>query len=148
MADHSRKGPFVQAAVICERVIEEKDGTLSLVRLIDRFTTHAAGPGAPATMEPVTLQVFYVLSLRAGAARGRHTVTVELETPSGITERISRADLNFSAAHMVANLVLNANLKCEHEGIYWISSLLGSPDDESPGLLSRSSLEVRYQRQL
>jgi hypothetical protein len=147
MADHSRKGPFVQAAVICEKVIEERDGTLTLVRIIDRYMTLATGPAAPTTMEPVTVQVAYVLSLRAGAARGRHTVTIELEKPSGQTERLLNRDVNFSAAHMVANLIVNAQLNCEHEGIYWISSLLGSPTDDAPGLLSRTSLEVRYERQ-
>lgn len=31
-------GPYVNAALICEKVLQETDGVLSVVRIIDRFT--------------------------------------------------------------------------------------------------------------
>ncbi len=30
-------GPFLQAAFICEKVLTEADGTVSAIRIIDRF---------------------------------------------------------------------------------------------------------------
>ena len=34
----SIKGPFITCACLCEKVLQEKDGILSAVRIIDRMT--------------------------------------------------------------------------------------------------------------
>jgi len=39
-----RSGPYVQVAAFCERVLEEKDGVLTAVRIIDRFTQVRPAP--------------------------------------------------------------------------------------------------------
>lgn len=43
-------GPYVQVAAFCEKVLVEQDGVVTLVRLIDRLTHQAVGPGAPEKM--------------------------------------------------------------------------------------------------
>lgn len=43
----SRTGPYLQAALLCERVMEEKDGVLSVIRIIDRLIHTALGPAGP-----------------------------------------------------------------------------------------------------
>ncbi len=35
---YSIGGPYLAFAVICERVLTEADGTISLIRVVDRFT--------------------------------------------------------------------------------------------------------------
>ncbi len=147
MADHSQSGPHVQLAVFCEKVLEEKSGTISVVRVIDTWLTTATGPSAPAKMEPIALNVTYLLSLMAGAARGRHTITLELEEPSGLSRPLSQFDANFSGPNMGINLIVNTPLICELEGVYWMNALIGFPGEQPNILLSRTPLTVRYQRQ-
>lgn len=36
--------PYLSAAFFCERVMEEKDGVLSAIRLVDTFTAHTNLP--------------------------------------------------------------------------------------------------------
>jgi len=48
----SRTGPYLQAALLCERVMQEKDGVLSVIRIIDRVIHTAMGPETPDTMGP------------------------------------------------------------------------------------------------
>jgi hypothetical protein len=38
-------GPHIQIAAICEKALQEADGVLSLVRIIDRFFVTAQGTG-------------------------------------------------------------------------------------------------------
>lgn len=147
MADHSHVGPHVQLAVFCEKVLEEKSGTISLVRIIDTWTTTAVGPSAPARMTPISLNATYVLSLMAGAARGRHTITLELEEPSGLARQLTQFDANFSGSNTGINFFFNLPLICELEGVYWINALIGPPGDQATALLVRTPLTVRYQRQ-
>lgn len=147
MADHSSAGPHVQLAVFCEKVLEEKSGTISVVRIIDTWLTTAVGPSAPAQMDPIALNVTYVLALMAGAARGRHTITLELEEPSGLSRPLSQFDANFSNPNTGINFVFNTPLICEHEGVYWMNALIGFPGEQPNTLLSRTPLTVRYQRQ-
>jgi hypothetical protein len=46
-------GPWLQAAVFCEKVLIERDGVVSLVRVIDRIIITASGAAAPEKM-PLT----------------------------------------------------------------------------------------------
>jgi hypothetical protein len=46
-------GPYVQAACICENVIEDKVGSFSLIRVIDTLTTSAMGGVVPHEMPPL-----------------------------------------------------------------------------------------------
>ncbi|MGH9740926.1 MAG: hypothetical protein ACRD51_01105, partial [Candidatus Acidiferrum sp.] len=43
-------GPYLQMACFCEKVLNEKDGVLSIIRVIDRLTVNASGPDSPEQM--------------------------------------------------------------------------------------------------
>ena len=58
-------GPHLSVGTICERVLEEKDGAITLVRLIDRIVQQAIGTGIPTEMPPLTHQFALVIGLRA-----------------------------------------------------------------------------------
>jgi hypothetical protein len=49
------RGPYVIAAAFCERALQERDGVLSLIRIIDKWTTAVTGPApiVPDRMPPV-----------------------------------------------------------------------------------------------
>jgi hypothetical protein len=48
-------GPHVGIAVLCEKVLQEGDGVLSLIRVVDRIIHSAVGPEAPDEMPPVPI---------------------------------------------------------------------------------------------
>ena len=45
------EGPNVVAAVFCEKVLQEKDGVLSAIRIVDRFTVSVEAPSGAAPPE-------------------------------------------------------------------------------------------------
>lgn len=74
-------GPYLRVAALCERVLTESDGVLSLIRVVDRWTHQAVGPNAPAEMPPFTINPTLVLIFTAGQARGAYEVLLRLESP-------------------------------------------------------------------
>ena len=112
-------GPFVAVAAICENVIEGKDGVLSLIRLVDRQMIVAQGPEAPDSMPPQKFNFFLVISLKAGAARGRQTVKFSIEEPSGVSRPLQTLPVLFESADRGQNLVIKMDMTLEQEGLYW-----------------------------
>jgi len=143
----SQDGPYLTAALICERVLIEKDDVLSPIRIIDRLinqTLTIIAGGAPTPPEPepdpVTLTLF--ISLKSGKARGTHQVKIALEQPSGIKSRPQELPVLFEGEDKGANLILPFRIKPDPEGLYWFHILL---DDE---LLTRIPLRVIHQRSI
>jgi len=134
-------GPYLVAAVLCERVIQENDGVLTFIRIIDKITATAAGPSpvVPDRMPPVPVNLTLAIVLRPGEARGRHRVTVRPEAPSG--QRLPEVELPVTfagSADTGANLLVNLNMIAQEEGLYWFDTLLN--DD----LLTRTPLRIEY----
>lgn len=139
----SSGGPYVNLAAACERVIEEKDGVLTLVRVVDRIMVGAIGVDVPSEMPPQTIALTIVVSLRPGDAVGRYMVSVRPEAPSG--EQLEAVDLPVTfegGADRGVNLVLNMQFTAQHEGLYWFDVLLDGSTQ-----LSRIPLRVVYQPQ-
>lgn len=135
------EGPFLTTAVICEQALIEKDETLSLVRIYGRLTRAATGPDAPEQMEPYTHQLTIVIGFSAGAARGRHTVSVVSYAPSGLRiAESSPMSILFESEDRGANLILKVTLLIDQEGVYWFEVLL----DKEPQ--TRIPLRSIYQR--
>jgi hypothetical protein len=135
------RGPYLNTAIFCERAIQERDGVLSLIRMIDKFITAVAGPGpvVPDQMPPVPVNLTLVVILKPGEARGRFTVKVRPEAPSGLRLPEVEAPVSFSGApDAAANLLFNVNMIATEEGVYWFDILL---DDQ---LLTRTPLRIEY----
>lgn len=135
------EGPYVATAVFCERAIQERDGVLSLIRMIDKITNALAGPSpaVPNEMPPVPVNLTLVVVLKPGGARGRYTVKVRPEAPSGQRLPEVEAPVSFSGAPDAgANLLFNVNMIATEEGLYWFDVLL----DEQ--LLTRTPLRIEY----
>ena len=91
MATAGRGGPFVKSALLCEKVLHERDGVLSYVRVVDRVVRTDQRPDAPEGLEAFQHSLVAALSFVSGDARGRHTVTLELE-PGPHTLQLVLAD--------------------------------------------------------
>lgn len=133
-------GPYLTAAVLCERVLQEKDDVISIIRMIDRLTVIVNAAGSPETMPPAAVNLTALIALKSGSARGRMTVKWRTETPSGLKLPDQLFPVFFEGEDRGANLVINLNMIAEQEGLYWFDVLL----DEQP--LTRIPLRILYQR--
>jgi hypothetical protein len=134
-------GPYLVTAAFCERALQERDGVLSLIRMIDKITTTVAGPGSavPDQMPPVQVNLTLAIVMKPGEARGRFMVKVRPEAPSGQRLPELEAPVSFSGAPDAgANLLLGINMTATEEGVYWFDTLLDGQ------LLTRTPLRIEY----
>jgi hypothetical protein len=109
-------GPFLQAALICERVISEADGAVSAIRIIDRVYFASDPEGRPLNPRH---PVWFLITLKSGSARGRYTITVMREKPSGERAEVLRAPVLLEGEDRGANVVVQAAFEPDQEGLYW-----------------------------
>lgn len=133
-------GPYVQAAVFCDMVIEDKSGALSLIRVIDRVTHIAHGPEAPAEMPEVRHPLKLVLMLKSGLARGRHEVKIVPELPSAELKQPFTTSVHFEGEERGQNIIMDISYPFTMEGVYWFNVYLNDT------LLTKVPLRVMYHR--
>ena len=129
-------------AVLCEKVLTEQDGVMSAIRIVDRIVHSAIGPEAPEQMPPAAFNLKALITLKSDAARGRHTIGLMLEDPSGAESPMGEQSVLFEGEDRGANVIADLALSLSHEGLHWIDVIL---DQET--LLTRMSLRVIYQPQ-
>ena len=134
------QGPYIQMAGLCEQVIEDKTGALSLIRIIDTITHTEARPDAPAEMPPVPYPMKMVIMLKAGRARGRHELKIIPELPSGEVKPPLVRSVQMEGEERGVNNIINMVFTFTMEGLYWFNIYL----DDS--LLTRIPLRVKYNR--
>lgn len=135
-------GPYLRAAFICEKMIEEKDGTKTPVRMIDRFRVQGNGPTAPADMPTGLLNFVVFVSFVQGEARGNVGVEIKLEPPSVVeTKTLWAGTLDFAGGPGQGHdIVLRTELEVHEPGLYWI-------DVYAEGVrFTRTPLRVSYLR--
>ena len=140
-AQETPTGPFIRAALFCERVLIERDNVKSLIRMIDQVTHTAVGPDAPETLQNFSYSFSVFISLKAGAALGRSDYVIRMVPPSGIPREVAKGSLNFPGApNQGVDLMSNLQIVFEHEGVYWF-------DFELDGrVLTRMPLQILYNR--
>ena len=106
-------------AVLCEKVLQEKDGVLSLVRIVDRFTVR----GTQKEMPPSPFQITLVVTFKSGSASGKHYIKVRLQKPSGGFMLEEESPVLFEGDDRGAGIVSQMGLILEEEGLYWIDVL-------------------------
>ncbi len=135
------KGPYVQAALFCERVLVEKDNVTSIVRVIDQVTHTAAGPEPPEELPPFNYELQMLVMLKPGGATGRSTFTIVMEGPDGLKRELGSGTVNFvGGPNQGANLHIRLSPTFEQDGLYWFDVLLDN------ALMTRIPLAVLYQR--
>lgn len=135
-------GPYLAAAVLCEKVLEEKDGALSAIRMVDRVIQFVLGSGTPTSMPETPIELTLLVTLKAGSAVGSQEFRMELEKPSGLRAPFGPSlTVFFEGQDRGSNLVFPLQYRATEEGLYWISILVDGR------LLTRVPLRVVYQRQ-
>ncbi len=139
-------GPWVQMALFCEKVLTEKDGVLSVVRVIDQVTARGTVlPEKPNTMPPVAITMTAVLAFKAGKSDARntkHVLTIKCTDPSGKSLDGSQVELPFlfgaSGENAGAQVVANMGLEVDETGIYWFDIFVDGQR------LTRMPLRISY----
>ena len=117
-------GPFLLSAVICEKVLQEKDNVVSIIRIIDRLTHTIQAAEMPTELPHVPFQFVIFINFKAGSARGRHQIEVVSEHPSGQRKPIFATSVLFEGEDRGNNLVVRAGMEFDAEGLYWFDVLL------------------------
>jgi len=133
-------GPFLQTAVFCERVLDEKDGVISAIRIIDRLTFTASGEKAPEKMPQVNLSVTLLVRFKSGDASGQYELKVKPISPSGKELPTFTMPFMLGGGELSANMILGYAASFEEPGLYWFEIMLGDT------LYTKVSLNVIYER--
>ena len=115
--------PLLGAAFLCERVLHERDGVLSAIRLVDTFTVQRPMSDLPTTVVP-TIQCVALIMFKSGEARGRYEVTLRLRPPSAEPREIGRHTIELKGDHQGASLTIELRIAVREFGLFWIDVLL------------------------
>lgn len=136
-------GPYLQMAVFCERVLEEKDGVLSAIRIVDRITHRAVGQKPTDDMPPFPVNLKALIAFKNGRALGRHTLKLRPIPPSGLpTQELPEFSVSIlfeGGEHRGTNIILDVGLQVTQEGVYWFEVKI---DDH---VFTRMPLQVVYE---
>ena len=122
-------GPFLQMAVMCEKALQETDGVLSVIRIVDRLTIPGARP----------VQITGVINFNSGFAQGRYTVKLRPQTPSGKSMGEREFPVLFEGDERGVTLLADIGFVAEEEGLYWFDVLLGE------AVVTRIPVRILYQ---
>lgn len=126
--------PYINAALLCQQVLQEKDESLTLVRIADRLQYRIEG--LPPELKP-SVGISGIISLKSGPVIGEHTIKIISEKPDGNRKEVySSPPVKFLGKDQGQNIIMNMNLGIDQDGLYWFDVLF---DDE---LLTRMPLMV------
>jgi hypothetical protein len=130
--------PYLQVAALCEKHLEEKDGAISLIRIIDRFTV----PGTDDVMPPTILSFTIVVMFKAGNFRGRAEIGIEPIQPSNTPMPEMKLTVQFRGEeeHGV-NMMGLVKLQVTEEGLHWLIVKLEGEE------YTRIPMRVVYQKE-
>ena len=141
-ADAFKDGPYLVAALLCEKVLVERDGVKSAIRIVDRVNRTAAGLQPPDLMEPFDYELMLLISLKSGFARGPHRLRVEFVKPSQETVAPVDTTVNFEGDEdRGVDAVVVLKIRIDMTGIHWINVYLND------ARLTRVPLRVVYTTQ-
>ncbi len=133
-------GPYLQAACLCDTAIEAKDGTVSLIRIIDTLTSVASGPNPPTNMPATQFTVMLVVMLKSGNARGRCELCIVPELPTGETKEPLSFTVHLEGEERGQNVIVRLTQQFPIEGLYWYNITLDGQK------LTSIPLRVKYDR--
>ncbi len=135
-------GPYLQTAVICERVLEEKDGVKTAIRMFDRTTQTAIGPSPPKEMTAFNKEFTILIRFKSGSARGPIPLRLDMVKPSGELGPAQDITVNFEGEEdRGVDLVMPVQMTIDMAGLYWFDVYL---DDVR---ITRMPLRVVYMPQ-
>lgn len=118
MTDTNTK-PFVGAALICEKILTEKDGVVTPVRIVDTFYVKAPSATVSANITRGIKAVGYIC-LKSGAVTGKHTVGLTLRSPSDTVTRVAELPVVMEGGVQGVTMQVDVTLAAKELGYYRI----------------------------
>ena len=116
-------GPFLAAAVFCENVIDEKDGMISVVRIVDGCSisiNEDAPPDFPSKANPIRISQSALIVIRTGDSPGKHNLKLIVQSPPGKRKAQPVQEVNLTPEQNGgANVKINAILEAFSPGMFW-----------------------------
>ncbi len=132
--------PYLKLGAICERVLEEKDGVLSLIRIVDKFTITITGKEPPDQLPPGGKVLTIIMAWVGGL--GSHEVAFNIIAPGGETQRSPQSwSFTLDAITRGHNIVVTLPVRIAKAGVYWIEFILNGQ------VKSRIPFQVLYEPQ-
>jgi hypothetical protein len=109
-------GPYLGAAIFCEKVLRETDGVLSLIRVVDRWTVNGVAEVMPLTVIQTTL----VIMLKSGIHRGSSQITLTPTSPSGkLMQAVTLPTIFEGDDDRGVAAIANIGFPVQEDGVYW-----------------------------
>jgi hypothetical protein len=123
-------GPFLTAALFCEEARQDKDGFLSLSRIIDHIVILGDDPN---TMPPTQVVTTLVVIFRSGSFRGSSEITVSQLSASGASVLLFSFPTFFQGDDQGAGVIARVGFVISEPGLHWFEvSLGGQPKTRIP----------------
>ena len=129
-------GPYLGVAVLCEKVLREADGVISLIRIVDRWNITGNTPEMPLSILRFTI----VVMMKSGIHRGTARLTITPISPSGAAMPAIGSSVFFEGDddRGIAAIV-PIGFPAQESGVYWFDVAV---DDQT---FTRVPLRVVYQ---
>jgi hypothetical protein len=129
-----RDGPYLQYAVVCERLLEEQDNVRSLIRIVDVFRLSSDKDEMPPGVVTPTVAVAF----KSGGAVGEFKLELKATDPSG--KRLARmvGKIELKGHGHGALLAHEFPIPITKPGLYWIDVKLNSRT------MTRMPLDIHY----
>ncbi len=139
----SFSGPYVQAALLCEKMLMEAGNVPSFIRVVDRFTIPKP-TGLPTGVQVFEqpLQFTLALMVKSGdLGTGRHEVKIRLRKPDSTYGPESSTSIFFAGGDdngaIIAMPIMMPN---PEEGLHWFEI-----NFEGVGVITQVAMRVVYQ---
>lgn len=141
--------PYVTAALFCERILQEKDDTLSVMRVADKLTLQVPPGGFPEGIKPA-IPVIFFLSLKSGPVVGQRNVTIRAIKPGGRpAKEVQTLPINFLGQDQGQNYIVNIMLGVEEFGLYWFEVVFDEQVlTRTPLMIVQQELSPEMMRQI
>jgi len=143
MSNERFGGPWVQSALLCEKLLLEAGNVPTFVRVVDRFTVPKIGQLPPGILVPPhVLQFTLVVMMKSGdLGTGSHTVRIRLQKPDQSYAPDTTATVFFNGGDdNGAMIALPIAIPSPEEGLHWFDVEM-----EGVGLISRIPMRVLFQ---
>ena len=120
---HSK--PLVSVATCCEKVLVERDGVTSAIRIVDTFYVPES-PTGEGIAQHVAVPVSVLIVLKSGDVVGESDISLQLNAPDGTVIAFpDRFPLLLTGGEQGANINVNFLLPAQKPGLYWLEVLWG-----------------------
>lgn len=128
----SLQPPYVAFACMCEKVLQEQDGVLSAIRIVDSLhmrpvpqeneAAKSGGPSAAKAGGTPIAGINILIGLKSGDYRGTGKLILKAHSPDGqvMSGLKMETEVELKGGHQGGNVIINAGIPFTEDGVYWI----------------------------